>query len=133
MSESANKPMAVTQSFDALKQFIQSRSWHWQPGKPILHGEQIVVGDGTHQAIVNFYSKRGNLVSGGSNSPLKAQLDAWINGEPTLAPAPVEPQSTIATRTRLDALKAYLKEQGWNWGRGQIFLMGSRLSFRMLG
>lgn len=119
--------MAVTQSFDALKQFIQSRGWRWQPGKPIPHGEQIVVSDGTHQAIVNFYSKRDNLVSGGSDSPLKAQLDAWINGEPTPAPELANHRPTAVTGTRLDTLKAYLKEQGWNWGPGTNIPYGEQI------
>lgn len=119
--------MATAHSFDDLKQFIQTQGWRWQPGKPVQHGEQIVVSDGLHQATINFYPKRNNFVSGGPNSPLKAQLDAWIKGE--LSSTLPEASAEVATPagTRLDALKAYLKEQGWNWGPGTDIPYGEQI------
>lgn len=110
--------MAEKSRLDDLKAYIQAQGWRWTPGKPMQHGEQIVVTDGQSQASVAFYFKHQSLVPGGVNSPLKAALTTWINGE---AP-PVEPlsASTASTGTRLDMLKQFIRERGWNWGPGAI-------------
>jgi len=108
---------------DELKTFVQSRGWRWTPGKPVQHGEQIAVTDGVHQAIINFYPKRGKLVPGGPDSPLKAVLVAWINGET----APTGPASISPTGTRLDALKEFIRDRGWNWGPGADIPYGEQI------
>ncbi len=110
--------MADKSRLDDLKTYIQAQGWRWTPGKPLQHGEQIVVMDGQSQSSIAFYFKHQSLVPGGVNSPLKTALTAWINGEappvtPTAAP-------TVSTGTRLDMLKQFIRERGWNWGPGAI-------------
>lgn len=119
--------MVANRSFDTLKQFIQNQGWRWQPGKSIPHGEQMVVSDGQHQATINFYPKRNSFVSGGPNSPLKVQLDAWIKGIPSPTPIAASAEPLEPAGTRLDALKAYLKEQDWNWGPGTEIPYGEQI------
>ncbi len=61
-------------SFEDFKQALRGRGWRWRPGKTIPYGEQIVVSDGHNQATVNYYPRRGKVVVGGSESPLKEAL-----------------------------------------------------------
>ena len=72
--------MNGTSRLDDLKAYIRDQRWHWQPGKPIAFGEQIVVSAGGGTASVNFYPKQGKLITGGAKSPLKDRLDAWVGG-----------------------------------------------------
>jgi hypothetical protein len=116
---------------DELKGFIGSQGWHWQPGKPVPHGEQIVVAAGPRQATVNFYPKRGKLVVGGPDSPLRVQLTAWVRGEAPDIDQPENAELTLApsspSGTRLVALKAFIHEQGWNWGPGADIPYGEQI------
>jgi len=81
--------------FSQLKGFIQSKDWYWKDGKPIPYGEQIVITSGTHQATVNFYPKRGKMITGGSESPLKMALQSWIDTQ--IGEKPVHTQTTFLT------------------------------------
>lgn len=114
--------MSKSHHFDELKAYIQAQGWHCQPGKPIPHGEQIIVTAEPHQATVNFYPKRGKLVAGGPDSSLKVALIAWINGE-----SPPNASSLPPTGTRLDALKQFAREQGWNWEPGADIPYGEQI------
>lgn len=83
---------------DRLKAAIEAAGWSWRPGKPIPYGEQIVVADGTHEATLDFYPKRGRTVIGGATSPLRAGLSALAERLAGPAPAASTPQKapTIA-------------------------------------
>lgn len=65
---------------DDLHVFVQPYGWVVKPGKPIPHGEQLLVLDGQQRVTVTFYPKRGALVVGGPDSPLKVTIQAWANG-----------------------------------------------------
>ncbi|RME51004.1 MAG: hypothetical protein D6796_01860 [Caldilineae bacterium] len=123
--------MANPTRLDELKAFLRTQGWRWSPGKPIPHGEQIVVTDGAHQATVNFYPKHGKLVIGGPASPLKAALTAWHNREPLPATSPPTSPPELASPppagSRLDALKQFIREQGWNWGSGADIPYGEQI------
>jgi len=112
---------------DELKTWIQSQGWRWQPGKPVQYGEQIVVTDGRNQALVNFYFKRGSLVPGGTDSPLRGALTAWINGEPSPSTSLPSGDSPSPATTRLDALKQFIRDQSWNWGPGADIPYGEQI------
>jgi ribonuclease HIII len=77
--------------FDAFKYALEEQEWSWQAGKTIPHGEQIVVTDGTSRATLNFYPKRGKMVVGGADTPLKAALTRMVEaktaGKPDEPPA----------------------------------------------
>jgi ribonuclease HIII len=119
--------MALKNRFDELKKHVQEQGWCWRPGKSIPHGQQIVVTDGAHRATINFYPKRGRLVVGGANSALKAALGTWIGGRHTpAAPAGAE-KTTAAGGNRFEGLKAFIKEQGWNWGPGTDIPYGEQI------
>lgn len=112
---------------EALHQYAQANGWRWQRGKPIEHGEQVIIGDGAHQITVNFYPKRGKLVLGGPESPLKAALAAWIDGPSTPASPAQPPVPPSSGGSRLDALKAFVQAQGWNWGPGAAIPYGEQI------
>jgi ribonuclease HIII len=76
--------------FDELKQAITRRGWRWRPGKPVPYGEQIVVGDGTAEAVVTFYPKRGRSVIGGPSGPLRTALEQLV-GTPSPATSAAAP------------------------------------------
>ncbi len=59
---------------EALKQAIVERGWRWRPGRAIAYGSQLVVDDGTHEATLDFYPKRGRTVVGGPASSLREAL-----------------------------------------------------------
>lgn len=112
---------------DELHAFSQAQGWEWRSTRPIQHGEQVVIAAGDQQVTVNFYPKRGKLVPGGADSPLKAAVTAWIEAEqpPTAVPRPAPAAPTGGTR--LDALKAYSATQGWNWGPGATIPYGEQI------
>lgn len=75
----AKKPTKTgPNQLDDLKAFIQTQGWNWRPGKAIPYGEQVVVSDAGVTALVNFWAKRGKILVQGSNSSLKARLEAWV-------------------------------------------------------
>lgn len=79
----------------ALTAAIAARGWQWRPGKSIPYGSQLLVSDGTHEASLDFYPKRGRTVVGGAASPLRqtlAELAATLEGfTPAPSPAPAPP------------------------------------------
>jgi ribonuclease HIII len=123
--------MAGETRWRKLKKFVQSQGWRWESGKPISYGKQIVVSAGTHRATVNFYPKRGKMVVGGPASPLRDQLDAWIRGEAydSSTASDVKTSSILESskRNRLDALKGFIRERGWNWGPGADIPHGEQI------
>src|SRR5438067_2435896 len=64
--------------------------WNFGPSTPIQYGEQFEITYGSQQAIVNSYPKRGNIVVGGPDSPLRDALKAWVTGaaQPSAPPVP---------------------------------------------
>lgn len=74
---------------EALKAAIAARGWRWRPGKPIPYGEQLVVNDGSAEATLDFYPKRGRTVVGGAPGHLRQALEQL-----TAAPAE-QPEPTI--------------------------------------
>jgi ribonuclease HIII len=77
--------------FEALKQAITARGWQWRAGKAIAYGAQLVVNDGAHEATLDFYPKRGRVVVGGADAPLRRELTtlaAELGGGASPAPAP---------------------------------------------
>lgn len=106
----------------ALRTYAQAQGWQYSRGKPIQHGEQAIIDDGTHRVVVNYYPKRGRIVLGGPESPLKAALRAWIDDT-----IPPEPRAQPAGGTRLDELKAFIQAQGWNWGPGASISHGEQI------
>ncbi|MCG8351195.1 MAG: ribonuclease HIII [Chloroflexales bacterium] len=85
----------TTNRLDALKQYIKSEGWLWKQGKTIPYGEQIIIFARSDQITLDFYPKRGRMVVGGSASPLKEAVQAWVSGDdstdtdaPQMIPAP---------------------------------------------
>lgn len=74
-----------------LKDFVRSKGWRWEPGKPIPYGEQIVVRHGSDSVTVNYYPKSHKMVPGGSASPLKSALEGWIGVPATTRSATTAP------------------------------------------
>ena len=119
---------------DDLKAYIRAQGWHWQPGKPIMYGEQIIVSAGNDGASVNFYPKQGKLITGGSKSPLKDRLDAWIRGEVERQDQAaeeeierIEPTEAILPGSRLDEFKRFIEAQGWQWRPGTVIQHGEQI------
>ena len=119
---------------DDLKAYIRAQGWHWQPGKPIMYGEQIIVSAGNDGASVNFYPKQGKLITGGAKSPLKDRLDAWIRGEVERQDQaaeeeiePIEPTEAILPGSRLDEFKRFIEAQGWQWRPGAVIQHGEQI------
>jgi ribonuclease HIII len=77
--------------FDELKAYIKSQGWHWGPGTTTPYDEQIVVSDAGLTALVNFWPKRSKMQVQGAASPLKAALQAWVDGEGTSASSAASP------------------------------------------
>jgi ribonuclease HIII len=123
--------MSDTSRLDDLKAYIRAQRWLWQPGKPIAYGEQIIVLAGSDTASVNFYPKNGKLVTGGAKSPLKDALDAWIAGdiEPPedVAKDETEPVEAMLPGSRLDELKRFIQQQGWQWRPGAVIPYGEQI------
>ncbi len=115
---------------DALRAYATAQGWEWRNGKPIQHGQQIIITSGDQQVTLNYYPRRGKLVPGGPESALKAALTAWLAHEPqTVIPAPKPPSAAAATAggTRLDLLKAHIAEQGWHCGSGAPIPYGEQI------
>lgn len=81
--------MSDTQ-LEQLKAAISSRGWRWRPGKPIPYGEQLVVSDGSAEATLDFYPKRGRTVVGGAPGPLRQAL-TQLTATPAEQPEPTIP------------------------------------------
>lgn len=117
---------------DDLKAYIRAQGWLWQPGKPIAHGEQIIVLAGSDTAPVNFYPKNGKLIIGGAKSPLKDHLDAWVATgiEPSeeVPEGKPEPAEAILPGSRLDELKRFIEAQGWQWRPGASIQHGEQIN-----
>jgi ribonuclease HIII len=121
--------MAGEARWRELKRFVESKGWRWQPGKPIQHGEQINITAGGNHATVNFYPKRGKIVVGGPASHLQDALKAWLRGDTLETGQSLDDRSDSGSgpSTRLDALKAFIREQGWNWGPGAALQHGEQI------
>lgn len=61
----------------ALRTLAQQRGWKVTSGKPVPHGLQVVVDDGVHKTILNFFDS-GKIVIQGRESPLKEELSRWV-------------------------------------------------------
>lgn len=80
---------------DELKRTIMQRGWRWRPGKPVPYGEQIVVADGSAEAVLTFYPKRGRTVIGGAPGPLRSALEQLAGSAPAAAPTVVATTAEI--------------------------------------
>lgn len=69
------------QRLERLKKRFAEQGWQWRDGKPIPYGAQLVVSDGTSEATLDFYPKRGRTVVGGSDSPLRRALQELAAAE----------------------------------------------------
>lgn len=78
---------------DALKQTITQRGWRWRPGKAVPYGEQIIIADGTEEAVLTFYPKRGRSVIGGPPGRLRSTLEQLVDASP---PAPAVAAPSVA-------------------------------------
>jgi ribonuclease HIII len=97
---------------DLLKAYIQSKGWTYGPSTPIQYGEQITINYGSHHAIVNYYPKRGKIVVGGPDSPLKEALNDWIDSvDQTQAPAYKAGQYQFADTTKVSESDGKLKQR----------------------
>lgn len=79
------------QRLEALRRAIAAKGWLVREGKTIPYGAQLIVGDGEHEATIDFYPKRGRSVVGGANTPLRRDLQALAEqaegaGKPPSAP-----------------------------------------------
>lgn len=79
-SQTERGTMATSSKLDMLRNYATARGWSIEPGKPIPHGEQLVVTDGALKVPVTYYPKSASLVFGGAASPLKAALQVWAHG-----------------------------------------------------
>lgn len=81
--------------------YVRSQGWQFGPSKPIQYGEQITITFASYKATVNYYPKSGSLVPGGSPSPLKDALQAWIkNAGQINAPSLTGSQQLFARSTQ---------------------------------
>lgn len=96
--------------FDELKSYIRSKGWLWSPGKTIQYGEQIVVSAAGETAIVNYWPKRGTVQVQGQDSPLKAALQDWVDGERGKEASDVA--SSTSTDPQISGLHIGLDESG---------------------
>lgn len=83
--------MSLT-NLEQIKRALSDHNWRWRPGKPVPYGEQLIVTDGTYEAVLTFYPKRGRSVIGGVESPLRTALSALID-----APAPQTTPTALPT------------------------------------
>jgi ribonuclease HIII len=72
-----------------LHAYIKASGWDVKPGKPVPYGEQLLIHDGSSEATLNYYPKRGKMVVGGPLSPLRRRLEAWVVEHETTAALPV--------------------------------------------
>jgi ribonuclease HIII len=75
---------------DQFQRFVIASGWSARAGKPVPYGEQLIISDGTHEAMLNFYPKRGKTLVGGPSSLLRTRIEAWVaeHAGPPAAPAP---------------------------------------------
>lgn len=83
----------------ALIRAIEAAGWAWRAGKPIDYGTQLIVGDGSHEATLDFYPKRGRCVIGGVESPLRRGLAQLSAAGDQGAPAAAKPKAGAPTIT----------------------------------
>jgi ribonuclease HIII len=72
-----------------LHAYIKESGWSVTSGKAIPYGEQLLIHDGSCEATLNYYPKRGKMVVGGPLSPLRRKLEAWVVEHETTAALPV--------------------------------------------
>ena len=89
---------------DELRKYVQSMSWNLGPSTPIQYGEQFEITHGSQRAIVNYYPKRGNIVVGGPDSPLRDALKTWVTG--TVQPTSTLPVQSTSYRAEGSGAKA---------------------------
>ncbi len=85
---------------DQFRHFVIASGWSARAGKPVPYGEQLIVSDGTHEAMLNFYPKRGKMLVGGPSSLLRTRIEAWVA---TQAGPIASPTTGSAPRTRPEA------------------------------
>jgi len=105
----ARQQIVTDSKLDALRKYVQSMDWNIGPGTPMQYGQQFEITHGSQQAIVNYYPKRGNIVVGGPDSPLRDALKTWVTGtvQPTSAP-PVQSTSYRAEGSEAKAEQRFL-------------------------
>jgi len=105
----ARQQIVTDSKLDALRKYVQSMDWNIGPGTPMQYGQQFEITHGSQQAIVNYYPKRGNIVVGGPDSPLRDALKTWVTGtvQPTSAP-PVQSTSYRAEGSEANAEQRFL-------------------------
>lgn len=86
--------------------------WELRPGKEIPYGEQFIVKDGSQNATVNFYHRKGNIVLGGPASNLKSALDAWLHGKGISAQPATRDSSTGLVSADFSAPHVGMDEAG---------------------
>jgi ribonuclease HIII len=79
-----------------LKRQIGQAGWSWRTGKDIAYGTQLIVSDGSYEATIDFYPKRGRSVIGGADSALRRSLSAMVTRLEAAAPAPAGPTARPA-------------------------------------
>lgn len=119
--------MIQHERLQALLDYITAKGWRWSSGSPLAHGERVIVTDGHHQAIVDFYPKHGKLVFGGVDSPLKLALSAWARDSRAAVPSLENGEAEAGEGNRLDMLKDFIREQGWHWGPGGEIQSGEQI------
>ncbi|NJN18100.1 MAG: ribonuclease HIII [Oscillochloris sp.] len=75
-----------------LKIIFAEHGWMWRAGKDIPYGTQLILSDGSNEATLDFYPKRGRTVVGGANTPLRQAL-ARITAEAETNP-PAQAKAT---------------------------------------
>lgn len=86
---------------EALKAYLKSQGWKWEPGKTVPYGEQIVIRRNTDRATATYYPKRQIIVLGGAESPLKTALAAWL----------AQPEAPPTSKGPTDSAPAGLEEE----------------------
>jgi ribonuclease HIII len=100
----ARQEIVTDSKLDALRKYVQSMDWNIGPSIPMQDGEQFEITHGSQRAIVNYYPKRGKIVVGGPNSPLRDALKTWVTG--TVQPTSAPPVQSTAYRAEGSEAKA---------------------------
>lgn len=85
---------------EQLRAYVSDNDLQIAEERPIAHGHQFRITDGSETAVVSVY-KSGKVVIGGKRSPLRQQIETWHHSPEANSPVPAPSQ--------LQALRRYIR------------------------
>jgi ribonuclease HIII len=113
-TSSGREELGFEASIRLCRRLLPLYSLALEDERPVADGYQLIVGDGSSQATITLYSKRGNAVIGGSTGSAREAAER-LNEEHLKAERPVlQPTRTfrIPTTARQDEARRLLAERG---------------------